>query len=199
MVTNQPSIPCYDVAIANIVSTGNRRQALSIGRSSKVRVYDSEFSYTSGIAPGCGIDIEPDAEDLGTTLDVHIQDCVIKRNQGNAIQVYKRVDGVTIKSNVLEYNGGYGVLAITSKNCYIATNTIRHNYLEGAMIRVGSSNYQVSGNTFRNNKTRLWGVRTTSPMVTMTGLVAGNSGNGAHIQVTSDTSNIRVTTNNYAK
>ena len=199
MVTNQPSIPCYDVAIANIVSTGNRRQGLSIGRSSLVRVYDSEFSYTSGIAPGCGIDIEPDVEDLGTTTNVHIEKCVIKRNQGNGIQVYKRVDGVTIKNNYLDYNGGYGVLGIGSANVYVASNHLQHNYLEGAMIRVASRNYQVSGNIFRNNKTRMWGIRTTSPLVQMTGLVAGSTGNGAHIQVTSDTSNVKVTTNAYAK
>jgi len=199
MVLGQPSIPCYDVAIGNIVSTGNRRQALSIGRSSKVRVYDSEFSYTAGLAPGCGIDIEPDADDLGVTSDVHIENCRILHNQGNGIQVYKRVTGVTIKGNLLDYNGGYGVLAIGSSSCFIATNIIRHHYLEGVMIRVASSDYQVSDNSFRNNKTRLWGIRTGYPTIWMTGLVAGSSGNGAHIVVTSDTSNVRVTTNGYAK
>jgi len=199
MVTNQPSIPCYDVAIANIVSTGNRRQALSIGRSSMVRVYDSEFSYTTGLAPGCGIDIEPDADDMGTASNIHIENCTIKRNQGNGIQVYKRVSGVTIKANVISYNGGYAILAIGSKDAYVAGNWMNHNYLEGMMIRVASSGYTVSGNSFRNNKTRLWGIKLDSPFVWMTGLVAGSTGNGAHIQVTSDTSNIRVTSNQFAK
>lgn len=200
MVLNAPTIPSDDVVIANIVSTGNRRQGMSIGRSRRVRVYDSEFSYTSGIAPGCGINIEPDASDLGTTSTVHIENCALHHNQSNGIQVYKRVEGVTIKRCVIDYNGGYGVLAIGATSGYIALNRLEHNYLQGVMLRVATRNYQVSGNTFRNNNTRLHGVNTTNnTLVAITGLVGGNTGNGAHIQVTTDTYDIRVTTNYYAK
>jgi polygalacturonase len=200
MVLNAPTIPSDDVVVANIVSTGNRRQGMSIGRSRNVRVYDSEFSYTSGITPGCGIDIEPDVDGLGTTSMVHIENCVIRRNQGNGVQVYKRVDGVTIKRCVIDYNGGYGVLAIGATHGYLALNRLEHNYLQGVMLRVATSHYQVSGNTFRNNNTRLHGVNTVNnTLVAMTGLVGGNTGNGAHIQVTTDTYDIRVTTNYYAK
>jgi hypothetical protein len=200
MVTNKPTIPSQAVVIANIVSTGNRRQGLSIGRSSQVKVYDSEFSNTAGIAPGCGINIEPDVKDLGTTTTVHIGNCLIRNNQGNGIQVYKRVSGVTIKHCTIERNGGYGILTITPVSGYIALNRIQHNHLMGVMLRSGTRSWQVSGNTFRNNHTRLHGVSTAmNPLVSITGLVGGNHGNGAHIQKTTDCTDIRVTTNAYAK
>ncbi|RDZ27428.1 hypothetical protein DX914_14460 [Lysobacter silvisoli] len=200
IVTNQPTVPSQGVVIANVVSTGNRRQGLSIGRSSEVKVYDSEFSYNTGIAPGCGIDIEPDANDLGTTTTVHVENCLIHRNQGNGIQVYKRVKGVTIKRCTIEYNGGYGILTIAPVSGYIAQNRISHNHLMGVMLRSATTSYQVSGNVFRNNHTRMHGVNTTDlPLTSLTGLIGGNNGNGAHIQATTDCVDLRVTTNSYAK
>lgn len=200
MVTGAPTIPCNDVIIANIVSTNNRRQGLTIGCATNVKVYDSEFSNTNGIAPQCGIDIEPDSSDSRTTETVHIQNCLIRNNKGNGILAYKRVKGVTVKGCTIEYNGGYGILTVTPTGGYIAQNLFRHNYLYGVMFSAGTTSYQTSGNIFRNNHTRMHGVNTTlNPLVTMTGLVGGNTGNGAHIQKTSDSTDIRVTTNQYAK
>ncbi|HEY0505383.1 MAG TPA: right-handed parallel beta-helix repeat-containing protein [Lysobacter sp.] len=200
MVTGAPTIPCNDVIITNIVSTNNRRQGLTIGCSSNVKVYDSEFSYSNGIAPQCGIDIEPDSNDSRTTDTVHIQNCLIRRNKGNGILSYKRVQGVTVKNCTLEYNGGYGLLTVGAVSGYIAQNRFQHNYLYGAMFSAASKSYQTSGNVFKNNHTRMHGVNTaTTPYVSMTGLVGGNTGNGAHIQKTSDSTDIRVTTNQYAK
>lgn len=200
MVAGAPTIASQDVVVANVVSTNNRRQGLSIGRSSGVKVYDSEFSYSNGVAPGCGIDIEPDANDSGTTSTVHIENCLVRNNQGNGIQVYKRVSGVTIRHCTVVYNGGYGILAISPYKGYVALNRFEHNYLQGVMLRSATTSYQVSGNVFRNNHTRLHGVNTAiNPLVAMTGLVGGNHGNGAHIQATDDCVDIRVTTNYYAK
>ncbi len=199
MVTNAPTIPSSDVVVANIVSTNNRRQAMSIGRSNNVKVYDSEFSSTNGIDPGCGIDIEPDADDQGTASTIHIENCIVRNNQGNGIQIYKRVSGLTLKYCTIEYNGGHGVLTIAPVSGYVAQNKIQRNYLVGMMMRSATKSYQISGNTFRNNHTRLHGFTGTNPLVAMTGLIGGNNGNGAHIQATSDSVDVRVTTNYYAK
>jgi polygalacturonase len=200
MVTAAPTIPCNDVVIANVVCTNNRRQGLTIGCSTNVKVYDSEFSYSNGIAPQCGIDIEPDSSDARTTETVHIQNCLIRYNKGNGILSYKRVKGVTVKNCTIERNGGYGLLCVTPEGGYIAQNRFQHNYLYGVMFSAGTTSYQASGNVFKNNHTRMHGVNTAiTPYVTMTGLVTGNSGNGAHIQKTSDSTGIKVTTNQYAK
>jgi hypothetical protein len=200
MVTNAPTIPCNDVVIANIVSTGNRRQGLTIGCATNVKVYDSEFSDTRGIAPQCGIDVEPDSSDERITSTVHIENCVMRGNAGNGLLLYKRVKGVTVKRCTLEYNGGHGLLTIGPEGGYIAQNTIRHNYLVGLMLGSSTYNYQVSGNVFRNNNTRLHGVNTViNPLVPMTGIVDGNKGNGAHVAKVSTATEIRVTTNQFAK
>jgi len=200
MVTGKPTIECDDIVIANVVCTGNRRQGLTIGCATNVKVYDSEFSDTHGIAPECGIDIEPDSNDGRTTSTVHIENCLIRKNAGNGVLVYKRVTGVTIKSNTIEYNGGNGILTIGPKTGYIAQNTIRHNHLLGTNFGASTSGYQFSGNVSRNNNTRLHGVTSSSnPLVTMTGLVAGNKGNGAHVAKVSTATAITVTSNRYAK
>jgi len=200
MVTGAPTIPCNDVIITNVVCTNNRRQGLTIGCSTNVKVYDSEFSYSNGIAPQCGIDIEPDAGDSRTTDTVLIQNCLIRRNKGNGILSYKRVKGVTVKNCTLEYNGGYGLLTVGANSGYITQNRFQHNYLYGAMFSAATKSYQTSGNVFKNNHTRMHGVNTASTSyVSMTGLVGGNTGNGAHIAKSSDSTDIRVTTNQYAK
>jgi hypothetical protein len=198
MVTGKPSVFSHDVAICNVVCTGNRRQGLTIGRSSLVRVYYSEFSYTGGIAPATGVNMEPDPDATTTqqTSDIQLVNCWIHRNESNGVQIYKKVANVTIKGCTIASNGGYGVLAIQAKTGLLKWNKIEHNYLEGAMIRSGSSGYQFVGNKSRNNKTRLWGnTGTRHAYVTLTGLV---SGTGAHVQVTSD-SYCKVSTNAYAK
>jgi len=200
MVTGKPTISCDDIVIDNVVCTGNRRQGMTIGCATNVKVYDSEFSASKGIAPECGIDIEPDAHDGRTTSTVHIENCLIRKNAGNGVLVYKRVTGVTITKCTIEYNGGNGILTIGADTGYIAQNTIRHNYLLGTNFGSTSKNYQFSGNVSRNNNTRLHGVKTAaSPLVSMTGLVGGNKGNGAHVAKVSTATGIKVTTNSYAK
>lgn len=195
------SIISEDVVVANIVSTGNRRQALTIGRSRYVKVYDSELAHTSGIKPGCGIDIEPDPFGNSITDQVRIENCHIHHNQGNGIQVYKDVRNVVIKSNRIEHNKGYGVLAIDAYKGTIASNTIRHNRLYGVGLRTGTRYYNVSGNKFHNNKTLYFGTHTTSHsyksiygLGTATGVKAR-----WHCEVTSDCYGERVTTNYYAQ
>ena len=201
MQTNAPTIPSVDVVVANIVSTNNRRQALTIGCSRTVKVYDSEFSNSNGIAPECGIDIEPDINDLRTTETVHIQNCLIRNNKGNGILVYKRVKGVTVKSCTMEYNGGYGLLTVGAVSGYIAQNRFLHNNLCGLMFSSTTNDYQASGNVFRNNYTKIFGLNTVDKsLVTMTGILPGPmpKGNDPHVQKSSTTTNIRVTTNQYA-
>lgn len=200
MVANAPTVPCSDVVIANVVCTGNRRQGATIGCATGVKIYDSEFSDTNGIAPACGIDIEPDANDSRITSTVHIENCLIRNNAGNGILIYKRVNGVTVRSCTIEHNGGHGILTIGPENGYIAQNRIQHNYLVGTMFGASTRGYQFSGNTSRNNNTRLHGVnKVLNPLASMTGIVEGNKGNGAHVAKVSTATDIRVTTNSYAK
>lgn len=200
MVTAAPSIPTTDAVVCNVVSTNNRRQGLTIGCARNVRVYDSEFSNSNGIAPAAGIDIEPDPDAMSTTDSVHIENCLIRKNAGNGIVAYKRVANVTVRKCTVEYNGGYGLLTVTANKGYIAQNSFKHNYLYGVQFSATTKSYQVSGNVFRNNHTRLHGVNTTlNPLKSITGFDTSKTGNGAHIAKTAECTDIRVTTNQYAK
>jgi len=199
--TGLPTVPSTDVAIANVVCTNNRRQGLTIGCSRNVKVYDSEFSNSNGIAPQCGIDIEPDANDLRTTDTVLIQNCLIRGNKGNGILAYKRVTGVTVKYCTMEYNGGYGMLTVGALSGFVTQNRFLHNALCGLMFSSTTDNYQASSNVFRNNYTKTIGVNTVDkPLVAMTGILPGTmpKGNDPHIQKSTTATNIRVTTNQYA-
>lgn len=146
-------IASVDVAISNIACINNRRQGMSLGQARGVRVYDSEFSYTSGITPGCGIDIESDFTNPGAS-DTHIENCVFRHNQGNGIQVYKRSVNTRILRCTIENNQGYGVLTMGARNCLVRLNRINSNGLIGVGIRASSNGCNVSQNHFYNNAKR---------------------------------------------
>lgn len=189
-----------NVAVANIVSTGNRRQGMTIGRCRNVKVYDSEFSYTSGIKPGCGIDIEPDPFGTSVTDTVRIENCWIHHNAGNGVQVYKAVKDVVIKACTIDYNKGYGVLMLRAVTGYVVNCKIAHNRLYGVSARDATRYYQISSNTFRNNKTLYFGVTSSSgSLVTITGTgSAGGQKSSWQLEVTSDCYGMKVGSNRYA-
>lgn len=194
------TIPSEDIAVTNIVSTGNRRQAVTIGRSRGVKIYDSELSYTSGIKPGCGVDIEPDPDSTASTSGVRIENCWIHHNAGNGIQVYKTVLNVVVKACTIEHNQGYGVLLLNADSGYVVNNKIMHNRLYGVSARTATHGYQISANTFRNNKTLYFGVKeSTGALTSISGTgTSGTMKSSWQLEVTSDCYSMNVGTNYYA-
>ncbi len=148
----QQATPSEDIVIASIISTGNRRQGLSIGRSRNVRVYDSEFSNTSGTNPQYGIDIEPDRP--GGATDIQIENCVVRNNRGGGIQIFRRVADVTIKDCTIENNGGRGILSVAAAGGLITGNRIRGNGLVGVALRQQTAGFEIRDNDFYNNDTK---------------------------------------------
>lgn len=188
-----------DVVVSNVVCTQNRRQALTIGRCKNVKVYDSEFSYTGGIKPSCGIDIEPDPVGTSLTYNIRIENCWVHNNASNGIQIYKDVNTVVIKGCVIERNQGYGVLALQGRNAYIVNNEIKHNRLYGVGLRTNTDNYKVYSNVFRNNKTLYFGLTSgTGRTATVTGTsTSTNPKTTWHLEITSDCTRIYVGKNVY--
>jgi hypothetical protein len=198
--TTTGTLPSEDVAVTNIVSTGNRRQAVTIGRSRGVKIYDSELSYTGGIKPSCGIDIEPDPDSSASTSGVRVENCWIHHNAGNGIQVYKTVLNVVIKACTIEYNEGYGVLLLNADSGYVVGNKFLHNRLYGVSARTATHGYQISSNTFRNNKTLYFGVKdSTGALTTISGTgTSGTMKSSWQLEVTSDCYSMNVGTNYFA-
>lgn len=191
-----------DVVVANVVCSGNRRQGMTIGRAKNVRVYDSQFCYTGGIKPSCGIDIEPDLVGTSLTDGVLVQNCWIHHNDSNGIQIYKDVRNVTVQGCRIEYNLGYGILAITGVGGNIVGNELSHNRLYGVGLRVATTGYSISGNTFRNNKTLYFGVTDTATApITVTGTSTTTDPKTTwHLEITADSEpGTTVGTNYYAQ
>ncbi|MBU8978069.1 right-handed parallel beta-helix repeat-containing protein [Lysobacter sp. MMG2] len=142
-------VPSRDVVIERVQCVGNRRQGLTIGRSRRVRVYDSSFLDTAGTLPACGIDVEPDAGDVAE--DILIERCTVRGNRGAGIQLYKRVADATVRDCLIEQNRGHGVLALGASACVIEGNRIRRNGLGGVGVRPGSREVTLARNEFADN------------------------------------------------
>ena len=137
--------------MSRVTCTNNRRQGLTIGRSRRVQVLDSEFSNTAGTPPAAGIDIEPDSGDPPDntgTRDVLILRCRVHDNHGPGIQIFKRARGVRIEQCDLRDNGNGGVLAVSAKDIAIVSNRMRGNRHQDVQVRGGSSGLLVKGNRF---------------------------------------------------
>ena len=142
-------VPSREVTIERVSCADNRRQGLTIGRSRRVRVFDSEFIDTGGTLPGAGIDVEPDAGD--TADDILIARCTVRGNQGAGIQLYKRVTHATVRDCLIEHNRGHGILTVGAGNCRIEDNRIRENALGGVGVRPGTDGLVISRNEFDDN------------------------------------------------
>jgi polygalacturonase len=143
--------PSEDVVVARVICSGNRRQGLTVGRSRRVRVLDSEFSDTHGTAPAAGIDVEPDSGDPPDNTgarDVVIERCLVRGNRGPGIQLYKRVRGVRIADCRLQDNGNCGVLVVAAKDVVIESNTLGGNRRHAIDVQQGSRGLRVDGNRF---------------------------------------------------
>lgn len=143
--------PSTDVLLQRCISTGNRRQGLTIGYAQRVRVLDCEFSGTGGTAPEAGIDVEPDAGP--PAVDVEIAGCRIHDNHGPGIQVWKRTQGVRIHDCDLDDNR-YGVLVVGTQGTEIAGNRIRRSAMSGVAMKGGAAGATIHGNRFSQNSTR---------------------------------------------
>lgn len=154
-----------DIVIDNIVSTGNRRQGLSITQCHNIKVYDSEFSYSKGTSPECGIDIEPDPG--STCSDIHIENCRLNNNAKYGLNIWANVSSVAVVKNVMEHNGSLGMSTHGCSGISVTGNTVRYNSATGIVFNSGSRNVTHSGNLSYGNYTRL-GSQTRSPF-TLTG------------------------------
>lgn len=77
---------CENINIDNVVCDNNRRQGMSIESAINVRVSNSRFLNTNGIAPQSGIDIEP-ALTTADCTNIVIDKCEFKGNKGHHILI----------------------------------------------------------------------------------------------------------------
>ena len=142
-----------DVAIANIVCTENRRNGLSIGNVLGIQVWDSEFSYTNGTAPQCGIDVEPDKDIDGNGYcdQVLISNCSMSHNARYGVNVWKRARNVTITGCSIDNNQTCGIVTTGLNGIKFSNNQVHDNQSTGMYIKDGTNGLGISDNTFYRN------------------------------------------------
>lgn len=145
-----------DVVVSSVQCRFNRRQGLTIGRSSGVYVADSHFTETgeddpdgadmdralAGTAPMAGIDIEPDAG--GDAKGITITRCRMADNRGPGLLLMVRTSGVdpaqiptisdvAVEDCVIEGNSN-GIEARRAQRVRIRRNRILRNRASGIVI-----------------------------------------------------------------
>ncbi|MGI5970912.1 MAG: right-handed parallel beta-helix repeat-containing protein [Oscillospiraceae bacterium] len=134
-----------NITIRNVVSENNRRQGLSITNASYVTIENSEFRNTKGIAPGAGIDIEPN---LGQAVEyINIVNTRCSGNAGSGILLagYKEtVRNVSVIGCDCSYNGSNGIYAFNASNINISGGSLAGNEY-GFQIERDVSNVNISG------------------------------------------------------
>lgn len=151
------------VALCNVTSVNNRRQGLSIVDGTNIRVLNSTFSRTNGIAPQAGLDIEPENGNL--VENVEVRDSVFSENLGDGIvltwgeQNDASIKGVRLESNQVLDNES-GIMLHRAIGCQVINNTIRNagNQLNMAFpmtlhLFSGATDNQVTGNVHIGGKT----------------------------------------------
>jgi parallel beta-helix repeat protein len=137
-----------DVLILRVLSTNNRRQAISITTGTNIRVLNSELSFTNGTKPMYGIDIEPDGADKGNYARyILIQGNYFHDNVAGGVQPYKGSQHVTIANNRFS-TGKEGVYMVGAANGRITGNTFDHISDEYIHFGANTDYYQVDNNVF---------------------------------------------------
>jgi hypothetical protein len=164
-----------DVVIADVVSTNNRRQGMSITNAHNVRTYRSEFSDTNGTAPQCGIDIEPNKETAtgGTAQDIYFEDCSLVRNHSSGYHIQARSFRVTFKNCTLEDNLRHGGEAREVTTLLMDGCSIQGNGDVGQMAGPLSHDVTIRGCTFGQNNGR---APRSPPLMNRDGVVSGTAG-----------------------
>jgi polygalacturonase len=146
-------VPSTDVTLNRVISTNNRRQALSFGPVNKVYVVNSTFSNTHGTKPEAGIDIEPSNRTASTARNVRIDHSTISGNAGSGVELQPHVTGVVIKSSTIKGNKGFGIYGHGVTDSSITSNVIRANGLDGISLVSPTHDLKIANNTIMYNST----------------------------------------------
>jgi hypothetical protein len=99
--------PCVDITLRNVVSEGNRRNALTITNARRVRVLGCVLSGSLGQEPETGCDIEANLNEA--VGDVVLMDCLIQGNNRTGLHIHRghgtRPREITVMNCRFEYNG----------------------------------------------------------------------------------------------
>ncbi len=150
--------PSNDIYFDNVISTNNRRQGISVGKSTNVIIRGGELAYTNGTAPECGIDIEP--ENGGSAENIYLDGVHMHHNTANGFLALQRknvdspVKNIFVHNCISEYNGACGIYAASVQGIDVHNNKLWHNGQTGFNVSAGCTGVHISENTFGYNYNR---------------------------------------------
>ena len=154
--------PANNFTILDSIFHHNRRQGVSIVAGSHGLLDNVTMSGTQGQDPGCGIDFEPNTENIN---DITLKNCHIFDNMGGGIvggSTHAKVSNIYLLNCDIHDNGGedYGVGGIAANDgannwtvdgCDIYSNRgYNDNYWGGIMFHE-ASNMTVTNNNVHDN------------------------------------------------
>ncbi|HEU5406792.1 MAG TPA: right-handed parallel beta-helix repeat-containing protein [Nitrospira sp.] len=158
-----PSSRTNDLIICDVISTRNRRQALSITNGDNISVFDSEFSYTHGTAPQDGIDIEPDG--TGQVNNVTIDNCILRGNEASGIEVNashgSSIRNLTVTNCMMRdnvYSGFFTVEKGTAvlDNGVLYGNAFYQNRYIALQLAGKTTNFTIGGSSSSDSRNNLF-------------------------------------------
>lgn len=149
---------CDDIFVKDCKSINNRRQGVSVGKSSNVTLQGCEFANINGTNPQSGVDVEPD--DGGATNNVVIEDCYAHDCIGPGYQVYRSsretsspITNVMIRRSRSELNA-MGIYLQGGDNVSVLGNSILRNRATGTSIAARNGPVAFHENTSGYNYTK---------------------------------------------
>jgi polygalacturonase len=125
-----------DIIVSNVICTQNRRNGMSVGNATNVRTYDSDFTYSNGTSPQCGVDVEPDPDTMtgGYCDNVYFENCRFRHNTVFGFNIHNRARNVTIKKSFIEDNLSAGFESLECNGLVLDENSVKRNGAPGHQI-----------------------------------------------------------------
>lgn len=142
-----------DITIEDIVSTNNRRNALTVISGKNVYVRNSEFMYSSGTRPESGIHLEPEA--FGQELtNINFENCKIHHNDGTGFSLGTRhLKSTSPPISVNVKNSNFSMNVIAPNEGRVETEILANSGQYGNPVK-GLATF--SNITFNGTKARLF-------------------------------------------
>lgn len=152
-----------DLRIENVTCQNNRRQGLSLVNVSGATIVNSRFSGTNGTSPECGVDLEPEVNQV--VEDVLFERCRFDGNAKYGVNLLVRLDNrgqpigairrIRFVNPKIELNTSNGFYAAGASEVVVTGAEVRYNGRTGLVVGPRVATLSVDQCVFTRNQTKL--------------------------------------------
>ena len=139
---------CTNSEVNGVICDNNRRNGLSVISATKLKILNSDFKRSNGVAPMYGVDIEPNTS--ADVIDVFIDGCRFADNVGGTLSVVNSFNCSTFCVNVgdIELVDGMFTVKSVTENFLFCADSISQIFTKQANLKTLTSISLHSGNSF---------------------------------------------------